>query len=127
MGKQLDSFCDLVSFGLAPTLLGFAIGLQEPLDILFLVFYTLAAILRLARFNITVARISSHGFQGVPSPFAAFVATGVVYGSFIWNRMGYETYGGVFHTTIGSVHALTSVYFVLGIAMLSKTLHVPKP
>ena len=77
IGKQLDSLCDVVSFGLVPGyfmykfLGGFLLYEFAPLSVLgFLV--TLASIYRLARFNITPS--SQLDFQGMPTPaFALFV------------------------------------------------------
>lgn len=77
IGKQLDSLCDVITFGLVP---GYIIYkyLYEclpyefvPLSLLgFLI--TLAAIYRLARFNITSS--SQLDFEGLPTPaFAVFV------------------------------------------------------
>lgn len=62
-GKQLDSLADLVSFGVAPAVFGFAEGLQEWWHIIILLFFVIAGMLRLARFNIT----ENQGFyEGVP-------------------------------------------------------------
>lgn len=77
IGKQLDSLCDVVSFGAVPGMFMFRY-LSDflpynliPLAVLgFLV--TLAVIYRLARFNITPS--TQLGFEGMPSPaFALFV------------------------------------------------------
>lgn len=79
LGKQLDSLADVVSFGVAPSLivyqflrLAFA-GREDGLDIdiiwLFPAFLpALASAYRLGRFNITDTK--SSGFSGVPAPAA---------------------------------------------------------
>ena len=51
-GVQLDSLSDLVCFGILPSVIGFKIGLKEPYMIIVLVFYSLAALIRLAYFNV---------------------------------------------------------------------------
>jgi CDP-diacylglycerol--serine O-phosphatidyltransferase len=62
-GKELDSLSDVVSFGVAPAVFGYTLGLQSWWEILVLLFFTTAGMLRLSRFNIT----ESHGyFEGVP-------------------------------------------------------------
>lgn len=77
IGKQLDSLCDVISFGVVP---GFVIYkylyTHLPYDLVpisllgFLV--TIAAVYRLARFNITSS--SQLDFEGMPTPaFALFV------------------------------------------------------
>ena len=92
-GKQLDSLCDVVSFGVAPGMilyqllrLGYA---QEPdgLDVGFAALlpafiYTCAVAWRLAKFNISTNQTNS--FRGVPCP-----AAGLLVASFpliIWYR-----------------------------------------
>jgi len=73
MGKQLDSLCDLVSFGVAPAILIYAQLLYE-LPLLIGVAATLVYIMcgafRLARFN--VLNISDY-FIGLPITMAGFL------------------------------------------------------
>lgn len=54
-GKELDSLCDVVSFGLAPTIIGWNIveGNLNLVGIIVSLIYIGAGIFRLARFNIT--------------------------------------------------------------------------
>ena len=69
LGKELDSLCDLVSFGVAPTILVFtvmdAIGAEPWLKWIMLIVPAMAA-LRLARFNIDARQTSF--FIGMPVP-----------------------------------------------------------
>ena len=76
-GKQLDSLCDVVSFGVVPGyfiykfLSNFLPYEFAPLSLLAFVI-TLASIYRLARFNITPS--SQLDFEGLPTPaFTLFV------------------------------------------------------
>jgi CDP-diacylglycerol--serine O-phosphatidyltransferase len=77
IGKQLDSLCDVISFGLVPGFIMYKYLYEHlpyewmPLSLLgFLV--TIAAIYRLGRFNITPS--SQLDFAGMPTPaFALFV------------------------------------------------------
>ncbi len=62
MGKQLDSLADLTTFGIAPAVLGYTIGLNSILDIIILTFYETCGMVRLARFNMTEMK----GFRGLP-------------------------------------------------------------
>ncbi len=52
-GIQLDSLCDLVCFGVLPCFIGFAMGMTNPLYIPVFCLFTLAALIRLAYFNVT--------------------------------------------------------------------------
>lgn len=51
-GSQIDSLSDMVCFGVLPAVIGFRIGLKQPAWIILLVFYCLAALVRLAWFNV---------------------------------------------------------------------------
>ncbi|MBU5438983.1 CDP-diacylglycerol--serine O-phosphatidyltransferase [Tissierella sp. MSJ-40] len=54
-GKQLDSLCDLVSFGLAPVIIGWNMGINllGSIGIVTSLIFIGAGIFRLARFNVT--------------------------------------------------------------------------
>jgi CDP-diacylglycerol--serine O-phosphatidyltransferase len=82
MGKQLDSLCDVVTFGVAPSMMLYQLlrmsYMREPdaLDTSFALLLpaflpALAAAWRLARFNID-ERQAFH-FHGAPTPITAFV------------------------------------------------------
>lgn len=81
-GLELDSLADVISFGVAPSVLAFAWGLSELGRVGWVAgfVYLVAAAMRLARFNI---QSSSHSdkrfFVGMPSPPAAGIAAATVY------------------------------------------------
>ncbi|MEI5993715.1 CDP-alcohol phosphatidyltransferase family protein [Candidatus Enterococcus mansonii] len=52
-GIQIDSLADLISFGVFPTVLGYASGLTQAIYLPLFVFYILAALIRLAHYNVT--------------------------------------------------------------------------
>ena len=87
-GSHYDSISDMVSFGVAPSLVMYEWALIHFKDFPWLwaklgwlaaFFYTAAAALRLARFNTRVTVVSKRYFQGLPSPAAAAALVG-----FIW-------------------------------------------
>jgi CDP-diacylglycerol--serine O-phosphatidyltransferase len=92
-GGQLDSLCDVVTFGIAPAFLvkallehqSLAMGLANPHPRIYLLvtaLYALCAVLRLARFNAEHEKTDdAHDhFAGLPTPAAAgFVASLVVF------------------------------------------------
>jgi CDP-diacylglycerol--serine O-phosphatidyltransferase len=51
-GIQIDSLCDLVCFGVLPSVIGYSIGLKKPMDIPVLILFPLCAVIRLAYFNV---------------------------------------------------------------------------
>jgi CDP-diacylglycerol--serine O-phosphatidyltransferase len=76
-GKQLDSLCDVVTFGVAPGFLlvkmcpAFAYSYREAVWVI-AASYAACAALRLARFNVETADDDDHmHFNGLPSPAAA--------------------------------------------------------
>ena len=52
-GMQIDSLSDIVCFGLLPPMIAFSAGLQKPLHIAVFSCFSLAALIRLAYFNVT--------------------------------------------------------------------------
>lgn len=76
-GAQLDSLCDVVSFGVAPAFLMLKLAqfpqlLHPRLVWVIGVLYLVCAVLRLARFNVETGEEDSHqSFTGLPSPAAA--------------------------------------------------------
>ncbi len=88
-GIQYDSLADLVAFGMATGIIAYLYSLQSLGDVSFIggklgwlaaFFYTAAAALRLARFNIQRGGESeSKVFFGLPSPAAAGVVAGFVW------------------------------------------------
>jgi len=80
-GVELDSLCDLVTFGVAPAILMFQVALY-PLGrpgYMIVVFFAMTAALRLARFNLRAqtGEPSTH-FVGLPVPAAAGILASFV-------------------------------------------------
>ncbi len=87
-GEQYDSLSDLISFGLAPSLLMYnwslhSLGQIHPvmgkIGWLVAFIYAVSGALRLARFNVQIGTIDKAYFQGLPSPAAAALVS-----SFVW-------------------------------------------
>lgn len=81
-GVQLDSLCDMVSFGVAPAILVYEWLLKgfDRLGIVAVFLFVAAGALRLARFNVQSGKISNVYFVGLPIPAAAaFIATSVLF------------------------------------------------
>jgi CDP-diacylglycerol--serine O-phosphatidyltransferase len=80
-GVEFDSLADVISFGVAPSILAFAWGLY-PLGRLgwaAAFIFTAAAAVRLARFNIQGAVQDKRYFAGLPSPAAAAIPASTVF------------------------------------------------
>lgn len=81
-GVQLDSLCDMVSFGVAPAILVYEWLLKgfDRLGIVAVFLFVACGALRLARFNVQSSKISNVFFVGLPIPAAAaFIATSVLF------------------------------------------------
>ena len=73
MGRELDSLADVVSFGVAPACLAYAIGFTGLWDTLVLLYFVVCGISRLARYNVTAESMSEDAgkvtwFEGTPIP-----------------------------------------------------------
>jgi CDP-diacylglycerol--serine O-phosphatidyltransferase len=88
-GKEYDSLCDMVAFGVAASMVMFSWSLHYLSQVAWLggklgwviaFTYTACAALRLARFNVLASRGGAKGnFFGLPSPGAAAVVFGFVW------------------------------------------------
>jgi CDP-diacylglycerol---serine O-phosphatidyltransferase len=89
-GIEFDSLADVISFGVAPSILAFAWGLY-PLGRLgwaAAFIFAAAAAVRLARFNIQTGHVDKRYFVGMPSPAAAAVPASTVFAY----PIGFHTY-----------------------------------
>ncbi len=68
-GGELDSLADAISFGVAPAWLAYALGVDHPLLLPLLVLYVLAAVWRLAHYNLV--GLDGGAFSGVPTTIVA--------------------------------------------------------
>jgi len=133
MGQELDSLADLVSFGVAPAVVAFAIGLRTPVDHLFLTFFVLCGLTRLARFNVTVAALpkdatgKSKYFEGTPIPTTLLEDSIMAY----WVSKGWVLenlpLGVVGAGTVWEFHPVVAMFVLHGTLMVSKSIHIPKP
>ena len=100
-GGQLDSLCDLVSFGVAPAILlvkmcpQFTTLHREAIWCIAALFACCAA-MRLARFNVETDESDDHTtFSGLPSPAAAAVVASFAILSYkLRNEVNYENFEG---------------------------------
>ena len=125
LGRELDSLADLISFGVAPATIAYAVGLNTPLDQAALVYFVLCGLSRLARYNITAESLSDAAgkvryFEGTPIPSSLLPLALLLL--LYW----FESFGAV--APFGIAGHLASLLFVVsGSLMISKTLHIPKP
>ncbi|HEY0840348.1 MAG TPA: CDP-alcohol phosphatidyltransferase family protein [Vulgatibacter sp.] len=131
LGQELDSLADLISFGVAPAALAFALGMDGGWDAAILVYFVGCGVGRLARFNTTAAHLAgpkgkvSH-FEGTPIPSSLLlvVLLAVLFGT---GNVGDELPLRELHVGPWRLHPLVLLWGLSGSAMISKTLRIPKP
>ena len=125
-----------ISFGVAPATAAFALGLRTPLDAVFLAFFVLCGLTRLARFNVTVAAVpkdatgKSKYFEGFPIPTSLCMVLGMAIATTQGMVEGGKegVFGGLIAEGIfGGLHPVVGVFALWGCLMVSKTIHIPKP
>jgi len=133
LGQELDSLADLISFGVAPASIAFAIGFQSTIDVLILSFFVLCGLTRLARFNVTVTTIpkdltgKSKFFEGLPIPTSLFmVALMAFWVHKDWTN-GNLPIGLLFEGKFFEFHPVVLIFGIHGCALISKSLKIPKP
>jgi CDP-diacylglycerol--serine O-phosphatidyltransferase len=132
LGADLDSLADVISFGVAPAVLGFTLGLRGGWDMLILTYFVVCGVSRLARFNVTAVALADTAtgkvkyFEGTPIPTSiAIVALLAV--AFYLGRIDEQLWFGAWQIGPALLHPLALVYAASGSAMISATLRVPKP
>jgi CDP-diacylglycerol--serine O-phosphatidyltransferase len=129
MGQELDSLADVISFGVAPAIIGYGCGMQSLYDRIVLLYFVACGVSRLARYNVTAAALSEGAdkvkyFEGTPIPtsilLVAVLALAAWFGAVgqdLW--LGEITLGGF------TLHPLVLMYAVSGSLMISR-FRIPK-
>jgi CDP-diacylglycerol---serine O-phosphatidyltransferase len=130
LGGDLDSLADILSFGLAPAALGFALGLRGALDVTLLLYFVACGISRLARFNATADALTDEEtgkvkyFEGTPIPTSVFIVL-LLAGLHFAGKLSPGIWLGQWELAGLVLHPLTLIYALSGSAMIS-TIRVPK-
>jgi CDP-diacylglycerol--serine O-phosphatidyltransferase len=132
LGADLDSLSDVISFGVAPAVLGFTLGLRGGWDMLCLTYFVVCGVSRLARFNVTAADLADTEtgkvkyFEGTPIPTSILIVA-LLGAAFRLGKIDADLWFGVYQVGPALLHPLALVYAASGSAMISATLRVPKP
>ena len=132
LGADLDSLSDIISFGVAPAVMGFTLGMRGGWDMMILAFFVVCGISRLARFNVTAEAISGGTgkvkyFEGTPIPSSILIVLmlGV---AFSQDAIDDDLWLGAYRMlTVATLHPLTLIYALSGLGMISATIRIPKP
>ena len=132
LGADLDSLADVISFGVAPAVLGFTLGLRGGWDMLILTYFVVCGVSRLARFNVTAEALADvttgkvKYFEGTPIP-TSIVIVAVLCVAMVLGRIDDRLWLGAWQVGPALLHPLSLLYAASGSAMISATLRVPKP
>jgi CDP-diacylglycerol--serine O-phosphatidyltransferase len=132
LGGDLDSLADVISFGVAPAVLGFTLGLRGGWDMLCLTYFVVCGVSRLARFNVTAATLTDTAtgkvsyFEGTPIP-TSIVIVAVLGLAAQLGRIEERLWFGAYELGPALLHPLALMYLASGSAMISATLRIPKP
>lgn len=130
-GADLDSLADVVSFGVAPAMLGFTLGLRGFWDAVVLTYFVCCGVMRLARFNVTRDELEDETgkvkyFEGTPIPTSNFI---VLFFFILWLTVGFDESQPWMKRYLiwpGQFHPLVLLYAVSGSLMVSDRLRIPK-
>jgi CDP-diacylglycerol--serine O-phosphatidyltransferase len=130
LGGDLDSLADVVSFGVAPAAIGYALGLRGGWDAVVLCVFVACGISRLARYNVTAASLSDDRgkvkyYEGTPIP-ASLGLVAVLAVLYFRGATGDAIALGAWQLGPFALHPLVLMYLVSGALMIS-TVRIPKP
>src|SRR5580765_2095638 len=115
LGADLDSLADVISFGVAPAVLGFTLGLRGGWDMLILTYFVVCGVSRLARFNVTAEALADADtgkvkyFEGTPIPTSIVIVT-VLGLAFYFDRVGDNLWFGALRIGPATLHPLVLLY-----------------
>ncbi|MDU0457602.1 MAG: CDP-diacylglycerol--serine O-phosphatidyltransferase [Geobacteraceae bacterium] len=124
MGRELDSLADIISFGVAPAVIGYGCGMQGLYDRIVLTYFVACGVSRLARFNVTAELLSGDGdkvkyFEGTPIPTSLLLV--VVLFLAAWQGALQESlWLGQVRFAGFTLHPLVMMFAVSGSLMISR-------
>ena len=132
LGADLDSLADVISFGVAPAVLGFTLGLRGGWDMVVLTYFVVCGVSRLARFNATTEALTDAAtgkvkyFEGTPIPTSVVLVLVLGLAQYL-GHVDERLWFGVWQVGPALLHPLTLIFAASGSAMISATLRIPKP
>ena len=130
MGRELDSLADLISFGVAPAVIGYGCGMQGLYDRIVLAYFVACGVSRLARYNITAEALSEGGdkvkyFEGTPIPSSLLLVM-LIFGAATQGALGESLWFGQVVFCGFTLHPMVLFFAASGSLMVSR-IHFPKP
>jgi CDP-diacylglycerol--serine O-phosphatidyltransferase len=129
MGRELDSLSDVISFGVAPAIIAYGLGMQGLFDRIILGFFVACGVSRLARYNVTAETLSAGTgkvtfFEGTPIP-TSFLLVCVMATAAALGAIGEHLWFGALEIGGHILHPVTFLFAVSGSLMISR-IRIPK-
>ncbi len=129
IGRELDSLADVISFGVAPALIGYGCGMQGLYDRVILTYFVACGVSRLARYNITAEALSEGGvkvkyFEGTPIPTSLLLVLLMLWAASQGALRESLWFGQVVFAGF-TLHPIALLYAVSGSLMISR-IRIPK-
>jgi CDP-diacylglycerol---serine O-phosphatidyltransferase len=129
MGRELDSLSDVISFGVAPAVVGYAFGMQGLYDRIILAYFVACGVSRLARYNVTAESLADTTgkvkyFEGTPIP-TSFALICLLAAATSFGAFGENMWLGKLSLAGHVLHPLALLFALSGSLMISR-IHIPK-
>jgi CDP-diacylglycerol---serine O-phosphatidyltransferase len=129
LGRELDSLSDVISFGVAPAMIAYGLGMQGLFDRIILGYFVACGVSRLARYNVTVEALSTGAgkvtfFEGTPIP-TSFLLVCVMAVATKAGAIGQHLWFGDLVVGGHVLHPLTLLFGASGSLMISR-IRIPK-
>jgi CDP-diacylglycerol--serine O-phosphatidyltransferase len=129
MGRELDSLADVISFGVAPAMIGYGFGMQGLYDRIVLAYFVACGVSRLARYNVTADELSEGTdkvkyFEGTPIPTSFLILCVLAVAAWL-GALGDQMWFGKISLLGHMLHPMTLIFGVSGSLMISR-IHIPK-
>lgn len=115
-GVQLDSLSDLVCFGVLPAMIGYSLGIKYTLLVPLVIFYPLAALIRLAYFNMLEV------FRNSSTPVKTYTGLPVTSSALIFPLV--FAFKGILKASFPLVYGI--MLFIVGVLFITK-IKIKKP
>lgn len=130
LGRELDSLADIISFGVAPAIIGYGCGMQGLYDRIILAYFVACGVSRLARYNVTAETLSQGAdkvkyFEGTPIPTSILLV--FILALAAWSgAINRDLWFGEINLIGFKLHPLVLMFALSGSLMISR-FHIPKP
>ena len=129
LGRELDSLADVISFGVAPAIIAYGLGMHGLYDRIVLAYFVACGVSRLARFNVTTEALSAGTgkvkyFEGTPIPTSIVLVMLMALAAWLGAVRENLWFGEV---SLGGfmLHPLVLVFALSGSLMISR-IRIPK-